>query len=87
MDNNIKVPKQSTISIWSLEGMGSIWYHSIGSSLLVLYCPKTGRGGGLWDMWGVGEGWGVIGDLGSGSYGVGSTARRRVMTFGGYHGE
>lgn len=46
MDNNIKVPKQSTISIWSLEGMGSIWYHSIGSSLLVLYCPKTGRGGG-----------------------------------------
>lgn len=32
---------------------------------------------------GGGEGWGVIGDLGSGSYGVGSTARRRVMTFWG----
>lgn len=46
MDNNIKVPKQSTISIWSLEGMGSIWYHSIGSSLLVLYCLKTRRGEG-----------------------------------------
>lgn len=28
-----------------LEGMGSTWYHSIGSSLLVLYCPKTGGGG------------------------------------------